>query len=418
MSILTGCVRICPTGLSMALTIHYLLAASLLLAAEPLAMRDRLKQEIATLERKIGDADRGHRSAVEQLQDIERTMELRRRLVQELEQEATRAEERLRRIGRKITALERDIAHLSDTLVRQESEMVELRRELAGRVRDLYFRRPRDRLMLLISTRRASDMARRRKYWESVERFDRQRIEELTRRREEVSRTRSFRADARKSLEVEQAAHTDGLNRLSALLRERRNEQEALARQRREQQDLVRRIEADQVELRKLLEERRRSLLEIEREIARLQEAPRTEPPPVGPGGPFRSLAGKLPWPSERRKVIEPFGPSRHPRLGTTTLNPGIDIEGVAGERVRAVAPGRVTRITWLRGFGNTVIIDHGESFYTVYARLGEIEAVEGSLVSGGQPIGRVGDTGGATGLHFEVWSKREKQNPLDWLAR
>lgn len=74
--------------------------------------------------------------------------------------------------------------------------------------------------------------------------------------------------------------------------------------------------------------------------------------------------------------------------------------------------------ITYLRGFGTTLIIDHGDGYYTVYAHLGDVWIRPTEEVEAGRVIGSVGSSGGTAEpvLHFQVWHKRTKENPARWL--
>ncbi|MFH0765334.1 MAG: M23 family metallopeptidase [Calditrichota bacterium] len=170
--------------------------------------------------------------------------------------------------------------------------------------------------------------------------------------------------------------------------------------------------------MRALLEERRGALDQIEQAIAQLEKRKAPFPPNWTPDAPFSSFKGSLPWPTNRRRISSPYGRNRHPQLGTTTVNPGVDLEANQGDPVRSVAYGQITRIAFIRGFGNTIIISHGKGYYSVYARLGDITVGEGEIISTGQVIGEVGESAPEGGFHFEIWSARQSQDPLMWLKR
>jgi septal ring factor EnvC (AmiA/AmiB activator) len=126
---------------------------------------------------------------------------------------------------------------------------------------------------------------------------------------------------------------------------------------------------------------------------------------------------GKLPWPV-KGKVLHKYGKQHDSRLKTTINNTGIDIKANAGTEVKAVFIGLVSEITYLSGFGNTVIIDHGEGYYTVYAHLDEFFVEPDELVDAGHVIGLVGDSGSLEGskLHFAVFANQNTENPQSWL--
>jgi septal ring factor EnvC (AmiA/AmiB activator) len=140
---------------------------------------------------------------------------------------------------------------------------------------------------------------------------------------------------------------------------------------------------------------------------------PGLEPPGVGFGG----LRGRLPWPADGR-VASPFGAQVHPRFGTRTFRSGIDIEADEGTGVAAVHAGHVVYTGWFKGYGNLIILDHGNEYYTLYAHVSETVVKEGEDVRQGQRIGSVGDTGSLSGarLYFEVRYQGKPQDPEQWL--
>ena len=114
------------------------------------------------------------------------------------------------------------------------------------------------------------------------------------------------------------------------------------------------------------------------------------------------------------------FGAQVHPRFGTRTFRNGVDIEAAVGREVLAVHGGHVIYTGWFKGYGNLIIVDHGNEYYTLYAHIAEIEAKEGEDVRQGQRIGTVGDTGSLAGprLYFEVRYQGKPQDPEQWLRQ
>ena len=159
-----------------------------------------------------------------------------------------------------------------------------------------------------------------------------------------------------------------------------------------------------------------RELQAKQRKLARV-------PPPKGgiepPGIGFGALKGRLPWPTEGR-IVTGFGAQVHPRFGTRTFRNGVDIEAAVGREVLAVHGGHVIYTGWFKGYGNLIIVDHGNEYYTLYAHIADIEAREGEDVRQGQRIGTVGDTGSLAGprLYFEVRYQGRPQDPEQWLRQ
>lgn len=111
--------------------------------------------------------------------------------------------------------------------------------------------------------------------------------------------------------------------------------------------------------------------------------------------------------------VTDGFGWRTHPITGEQQFHSGIDIGAGMGTPVGAAGMGEVTTAGWYGGYGNAVIIDHGNGLSSLYGHLSSILCSVGDLVSAGQTIGLVGSTGNSTGphLHFEV---TQDGSPID----
>jgi murein hydrolase activator len=141
-------------------------------------------------------------------------------------------------------------------------------------------------------------------------------------------------------------------------------------------------------------------------------------PAPVAAPGSFVGRRGKLPRPAEGRVTV-PFGRVVDPRFNTVTVQNGLDIAARAGAPVRAVAPGRVAHAGRFKGYGNLVIVDHGDGYHTLVAHLGSMRAAMGEVVESGTVLGTVGDSGSLKGpyLYFEVREKGRPVDPGPWLG-
>ena len=133
----------------------------------------------------------------------------------------------------------------------------------------------------------------------------------------------------------------------------------------------------------------------------------------------FRKGHGHLPWPTTGR-LIRPFGTYQDPLTQKKAKNYGIDIEAAYGTPFRAVFDGVVTKAGFIRGYGQTVVLNHG-AYSTVYAHANGLRVSLGQLVAQGDVLGFVGNSGlvDTTGyrLHFEIRYNTTPQNPVDWLS-
>jgi murein DD-endopeptidase MepM/ murein hydrolase activator NlpD len=132
-------------------------------------------------------------------------------------------------------------------------------------------------------------------------------------------------------------------------------------------------------------------------------------------GRPAVSSSGLI-WPVSG-PITSPYGPRCLPN-GDCSFHPGIDIGVPSGTPIKAAAAGTVIYAGWMDGYGNLVVIDHGNGLATAYAHQSSIAAGNGTSVSQGQVIGYVGCTGYCFGphLHFEVRVNGEPVNPLNYL--
>ena len=118
--------------------------------------------------------------------------------------------------------------------------------------------------------------------------------------------------------------------------------------------------------------------------------------------------------------IISLFGPYKNQKYNITNFRSGIDIKADKGEPIRSVFRGRVLYSDWFKGYGNMIIIDHGNNYYTVYAHLEETFKSKGDEVEAGEVIATVGDTGSleGAGLYFEVRHHGKPVDPLAWLKK
>jgi murein hydrolase activator len=157
-------------------------------------------------------------------------------------------------------------------------------------------------------------------------------------------------------------------------------------------------------------------LAELSRSRAQLQAVASVleEPEPTG----FGALRGKLPLPAAGHVEVA-FGKLVHPKFNTVTVQKGLDIRAAAGAPVKALAPATVAWTGWLGGYGNLVVLDHGEGYHTIYAHLAELLRPVGARVFPGEVVGTVGDTGSLKGayLYFEVRRRGHAVDPMPWVG-
>ncbi len=134
----------------------------------------------------------------------------------------------------------------------------------------------------------------------------------------------------------------------------------------------------------------------------------------------FQSQRGKLPWPVSKGVITRRFGKQAHPTLKKIEIsNNGIDIRTDRMAEVRAVFEGKVVGLTFVPGYNNMLIIQHGD-YYSVYSNLDEVFVDKGDKVDAKQALGKlsVNSKSNVSELHFEVWREKTRLNPADWVRR
>lgn len=149
---------------------------------------------------------------------------------------------------------------------------------------------------------------------------------------------------------------------------------------------------------------------------AAVQAMPAGQPamPLRGPGleQSFQPQGSGFIWPAAG-PITSPFGPRKDPLGAGYDFHPGMDIGAPEGAPIRAAAAGRVIQVGEDGGYGNVVVIDHGNGLTSRYGHCSQTFATVGEVVQAGDQIAAVGSTGHSTGphLHFEV---REGDRPVD----
>lgn len=335
--------------------------------------------------------------------------------LEQIDRTVARKREELARLDPRIARLEVELDRLDGRRGRVAEDTVAQRTALASRLKALarLAAEPAGapdwsgEVALLARMRAAGDLGRiARLDLERLSRFD-ETAGELRERQAAIARGRRELVELRRAGETERAALAEQGERRRRLLAGVREDRATHERMAAELEEATRRLEA------------------LVRELARRRPARVAVARPVSPGGPpppavgLGALRGQLPWPAEGR-IVEGFGRQVHPRFGTETVRHGVDIEADAGAPIRAVHPGTVAYRGSLRGYGNLVIVDHGQGYYTLYGHASEVTVGEGDVVKAGQAIARVGDTGSVEGprLYFEVRYQGRAEDPQVWLRR
>lgn len=313
------------------------------------------------------------------------------------------------------------------TTLHDEQKAVERRlrkqQELAARlVHQQYTSPPAGALQALTSGQHPNEAARTGTYLGYIARARRDILDGLKRDREAVralgeevaarqaalAEIRQAQLAERKRLEAERANRKKVLARIGQTLTRQQREAGALAK---DEKRLTKLVE----DLARLLAARKAKAAAEARRAPSIQgRSARPSPPAAAGDAVFERLKGKLQMPV-RGELVGRFG---SPRSDSGLSWRGLFIQAPAGREVKAVAAGRVVFADWLRGFGNLLILDHGDGFMSLYGNNEALLGRTGDPVREGEAVAIVGASGGNTvsGLYFELRHQGRPFDPLGWL--
>lgn len=378
---------------------------------------NNIKGEIKAYENKLSLNTAREKTEIEKLNDVGEKIGLLQQLVGELE-----SAERL---------TEKNIAELRLRLAETSDELTTLKSLMALRLIQMYKHRADPELAYVFTSDSWTQAYARNKYLKIIAEQDRRDVQNLRDKKVKIEGQKkqieaelviqqdqlSQKKAEKKNLDRELAKRRNSIAKIrkdkklmSSLISQRKDDLEGL-------QAIIAVLEKKKAEEEAAERERRRKLAEKLAKTTGTSKSNETYKEPVyEEKSTFGLYKGKLAYPVAG-KIVEKFGDHYNASLGTTTRNPGVDILSVEGARVRAVAKGKVSVISWLRRLGNTIILDHGAGFYTVYAHLSEIYVSPDQTVVAGESLANLDESDdGKAILHFEVYENRVAQDPSMWL--
>lgn len=301
--------------------------------------------------------------------------------IQDNEKKIRQARTQLQTLGAKLQDLEYDLN--------------KKREATSARLRYLQRQQLQRWWITLLSSRDLNQFADRRRQIERIYNSDRKLLVDLTQKSDRVEKQRNQVVAQRNEIEL-----------LTQKLKYQKSniEAEVVA-----QQNAVDRLKSD----RQALAQAEDRLVEDSRRLSQiiLAKVQPYEGLVIPPG------TGQLMYPTIG-PVTSNFGWRTHPILGTERFHSGIDFGADYGSLIYASDRGRVIYADWYGGYGNAVIIDHGNGITTLYGHCSELYVKDGDVVEKGQPISAVGSTGFSTGphLHFELRANGEPIDPAAYL--
>jgi len=405
--------------LSVLLLLACPLAAGANQAASKQSELDALKKRLQALEQDFRNKQATRKEAVDELRESERAISAAVRQLRQLESEQQRSQGELLSLKQQSDAVAARIrdqqAHLAEAL------------------KGVYLRGQGDALKLFLNGGDPNQTARDMRYLAHLSRAQHQLIDALRAdlaRLDALQRQVAQQSDALRQL---QAAREAEQKKLQAERQSREQVLQKLSAEIRQQQRQIATLKRDEQNLTLLVERLNRVMAQQAARARAAQQAKQAKQKEAGAARPRAPVAVNTETPVPFRSD-QPFsrlkGSLRLPvagelvnRFGAPRENGGVSWRGLfiraaQGAPVKAIAAGQVVFAEWLRGFGNLIIVDHGESYMSLYSNNESLYKQVGDRVQPGDTLAAVGNSGGQpdTGLYFEMRHQSRPINPLEWV--
>lgn len=359
--------------------------------------RARLEREIAIIDRQLAENASKSNSLLSDLTLVRKKISNRKALV-------TEADRRIRQYSDSIYLAQREINRLQarvDTLTAHYSRLV----LSAYKNRDA-----RVWYMYMFASDNLGQAFRRFGYFKNLSSHMKKEAQDIREMQAELVQKKERMAVLKSEAESLKAERVKELDRLRA--------DEAKA------DKVVKSLQKDRKKYQKQLQDKKREVNALNREIARIiaQSMKKDDPKKkktevdVKLDAEFAKNKGRLPWPADG-PVVNRFGKQYHPVYRNLELPPnnGFDVALSKGTLVKSVFDGVVTQVLVMPGFNHCVMVKHG-NYFTLYCNMKDLLVKEGDKVKTGQELGTIDTINGQTQLHFELWKGDKPQNPENWL--
>jgi murein hydrolase activator len=349
------------------------------------------QSEIQKLRKEIDKQKSKEKSSLDQIANIDKENDLIRKYLRQLKNQEGQ--------------LRKNIIQTNNQLLNLQGDLEKEREIYSDRLVHFYKHRRLSDLEILLTSKSINQALVYLKYRKRIAKTDQRRLKNLV--------------DTKNKIENANKSKRTKLSRVETLEKEKVKEKETLANRRKDREEILKEARSKKDSFSKQIAEWERAQKELLRLINTSELDRANISIDFSKPTQFPSLKGKMIWPL-RGRITRNFGKNKHSETSGFFLYEGIDIKASFGDAVKVTCPGVVTGITWIRGRGNVVMVNHYEGYRTIYTHLSEILVSKGQEVKAGQIIGLVGDSGSISGpiLHFQIWQKDKAINPRSWLSR
>ncbi|QJA05334.1 peptidoglycan DD-metalloendopeptidase family protein [Thermosulfurimonas marina] len=363
--------------------------------AGSLSLEKKIQEKRLLLER----ATVKEKSILEELQDLAREISRYSREIKNLEGQ-------IRELKKEIEALSQTISHLEEKKKRLKARLSQEMALLATLSRTTW-------MNLLFEPREINEFLRREDYLYLIIQNESEKLKTLRQTMEDIA---FLRAEKEKKIQ-EYRERQEDLRKKVAELRLLKKEKETLLEEVRRNKRLYREMLSLLEAAKEEMETLAREMAETRRQLQALKKEKRREPKEGLPHlRPLFEVKGLLVAPV-KGKLLRFFGLDRDPFTGKYAFSPGIYIGAPPGTPVVAPFLARASRLRWVEGQGQVLVLDHGYGFVSMLGGLDQVNVALGEYVRTGQPLGTVADSPfGPSGVYYELRRGNRPLNPLEWL--
>ena len=359
---------------------------------------DKAKQEKKQLQNSLTD--------VKKLKDqLEKSKQDLTVYVQELDADLTAIQEKINELNDLITEKEKEIEDKTAELEEAQRVQQEQYEAMKTRIKFMYERGDTIYMELIFSSNSFGDVLNKADYIQMLSEYDRKLLDEYVAHANYVALCKESLEEEKEVLDEAKAAVEKEEASLNELIDAKENEMYKMSSDIKSKEQAIKEYEAD-------IAEQNETIKALEAIVAEERKKLAAEQGRKYDGGVFA-------WPAPSyTRISDDYGNRTHPILGTQQFHNGIDMAAPGGSAILAAYDGKVVAAAYSGSMGNYIMIDHGDSLYTIYMHASALYVSKGQEVNRGDKIAAVGSTGRSTGnhLHFSVRLNGSYVSPWSYL--
>ena len=370
---------------------------------------DSIKQKEAEIN-KAKDEKKALQSGLTNVKEIKKQLEKSKAeladYVEELDAELVAIQNKINDLKNLITEKEEEIDQKAQELTEALSVQQAQYEAMKSRIKFMYEKGDSLSLELLFGSDSFGDMLSKAEYIEMLSAYDRRMLDEYVAYAEYVALCKQSLEDEKEVLDEAKAAVEEEEASLNELIEAKEQEMYRVSGDIQNKEAAIREYEAD-------IAEQNDAIKALEAAVAEERKKLAAEQGRKYDGGMFT-------WPAPSyTRISDEYGNRMHPTLGIQKFHNGIDMAAPGGSAILAAYNGKVVAADYNGSMGNYIMIDHGDSLYTIYMHASALYVSKGAEVSKGDKIAAVGSTGRSTGnhLHFSVRLNGNYVNPRNYLG-